>query len=333
MRNTSVPGCGSDSFTLGQLVITRRVLLTLLPAVMALLLTSGCSALQDQRAAIDLERQVARQQAAREMVHDVSVTEKRSAEDYEELGDRYVLRRDINRAYLYYLRGLEIEPERPSLLEKQAGLLLAKHKFFEAEIIYRKLLTIDSGNPAAWEGLGKALFGQKKYDAAEQRFSKALEFNGQSWATYEYLGLIASHRQEFQSAQAWFEQALQLQPDNETLLNNLAVSYYLNGNYQGALALFSRLAKTSDERKVHNNLALTYFKVGDYGKAMASFKRGAKSEAEAYNNLGYQYLVSRQFLRAIEAFERAIDLNPRYYIEAEKNLAIAKTGYAGGGNF
>ncbi|WP_419176055.1 tetratricopeptide repeat protein [Desulfosediminicola sp.] len=60
---------------------------------------------------------------------------------------------------------------------------------------------------------------------------------------------------------------------------------------------------------------------------MALFKRGSKSEAEAYKSLGYQYLVISQFLKAITAFEKAIDLNPKYYVAAEKNLTLAENRY------
>jgi len=315
--------CGAKELLGGSHIFLRIFLL------MVFLLTGGCSAFKDKSAAINLERQIARQQVAREMATGEKIVQKRTAAEYEEIGDRYLLRRDINRAYLYYLRGLEVEPERISLLEKQAALLLTKHKFFEAEIVYKKLLTMNSASEEALEGLGKALFNQKKYAPAEESFRAVLAISNKRWSSFEHLGLIASHHQNFPQARVWFNKALQLQPDNETLINNLAVSHYLNGDYAEALRLFNKLAKVSDERKVHNNLALTYFRLGHYDKAMASFKRGSKSEAEAYNNLGYQYLVSKQFLKAIEAFERAIDLNPRYYIEAEKNLALAKNGYAG----
>lgn len=317
---------GNDRPSSAQIFLKRNTLLAV-TLLMVMVLTGGCSALQDRRAAVDLERQIARQQVAREFAHDAVVSKVRSAAEYEQLGDRYVLSRDISRAYLYYLKGLEMEPERVSLLEKQAKLLLAKQKFFEAELVYRKLLTLNSTNGVALEGLGKALFGQKKYDAAEQSFSQALEYNDQSWAAFEYLGLIASHRHDFLEAHTWFEKAIELQPDRDSLVNNLAVSLYLNGKYTEALRLFNTLSKTTDERKVHNNLALTYFRLGYYDQAMASFKKGSKNAAEAYNNLGYQYLVDKQFLKAMNAFEKAIDLNPRYYVEAEKNFALAKNGY------
>ncbi|WP_136796459.1 tetratricopeptide repeat protein [Desulfosediminicola ganghwensis] len=332
MRKTTVLGSECVLSGMGQLVRRYNIALCV-SLLLVLLLTGGCSALQDKSAALNLERQIARQQVAREMVHDVSVSEKRSAAEYEELGDRYLLRRDISRAYLYYMRGLEIEPERVSLLEKQAALLLAKHKFFEAEIVYRKLLSINSASAVALEGLGKALFGQNKYDTAAENLQAALAITDASWAIYEYLGLIASHRQDFDLARSWFAKAMELQPDDETLLNNLAVSHYLNGDYKEALRVFSTLAKATDERKVHNNLALTYFKLGYYDQAMTAFKRGSKSEAEAYNSLGYQYLVNSQFLKAIKAFEKAIDLNPKYYVAAEKNLTTAQNAYAAvGGN-
>ncbi|WP_136805719.1 tetratricopeptide repeat protein [Desulfosediminicola flagellatus] len=291
-------------------------------------LMSGCSSFQKDTS-FNLERQIQRQQAAREMKMKPSSNEEHTARDYENMGDRYMLRKDINRAYLNYMRGLEIEPESVSLLEKQASLLLAKNKYFEAGIVYQKLLNINSANSEALEGQGRAYFGLGKLNEAEDNFRAALAISPNRWKTHEYLGLIASQQQDLKRAIACFEQALELQPENDGYINNLAVSYYIDGDIDEALRLLSELAKSSRTRKVHNNLALVYFKLGYYEEAMASFKRGSESEAEAYNSIGYQFLVSKQFVRAIEAFERAIDLNPKYYIAADKNLTIARKEFTG----
>lgn len=271
------------------------------------LLLGSCSLFQDSGAA-NLERHIERQRMQQELIAAPAPVEQRSAEQWEEIGDRQLLRGDINRAYLYYLKGLGIEPGRVSILRKQAALLLKKHKFNEAEAVCNKLLAIDSNDSIALEGLGKAQFGQGKFTEAEPHFLAALHIAPDQWQSHEYLGLIFSQRQDFTQAIARFNSALALQPGNVGIANNLAVSHYLSGNFTEALQLLSELAKKSRERKIHNNLALTYFQLGFHEQAMAAFKQGADSEAEA--------------------FEKAIDLHPRFYSSAQKNLAIARQEFS-----
>lgn len=47
---------------------------------------------------------------------------------------------------------------------------------------------------------------------------------------------------------------------------------------------------------------------------------GTKNEAYAYNNIGFEYLINERYDEAIAAFEKAINLNPKYYPAATKKL-------------
>ena len=116
------------------------------------------------------------------------------------------------------------------------------------------------------------------------------------------------------------------QPRNTRIGNNLAVTYYINGNFNEAVRLYQIILKTSKNQKTYNNLALAYFQLGLYEEALESFKNGTNREAVAYNNMGYEYLTNKNYKDAVHAFERAIELYPKFYPSAQKNLNIAKKG-------
>lgn len=283
---------------------------------------NSCSFFQNDTGP-NIEKQIERQQAQRELMSEPVPVENRTAAEFEELGDRYLLRGDINRAYIYYLKGLGAEPNNVSLVHKQGALLLKKSKFVEAEAVYKKLLAVNSEDSVALEGHGKAYFGMGKFAEAEQDFLAAIEVNSKQYQSHEFLGLLYSRRQEYDQAINRFKTALALQPRNVAISNNLAVTYYLNGDFEEAVHLFKGLARTSSNKKINNNLALAYFQLGFYEKAISSFKRGSENEAEAYNNMGYEFLTNRKYSEAIQAFEKAIALHPKFYPAAHKNLDIA----------
>jgi tetratricopeptide (TPR) repeat protein len=70
-------------------------------------------------------------------------------------------------------------------------------------------------------------------------------------------------------------------------------------------------------------LALALSKLGRFQEAFEAFKNG-KDEATAYNNIGYLYLTAGKYDEAIKSFEKAIEINPRFYVKAHENMKEAK---------
>lgn len=288
---------------------------------------SGCSYFQTDKTSSNLEKQIERQQRLQELSQEQEPQQNLTTQEYEDLGDRYILQNDINRAYLYYIKGLTQEPNKTTLLHKQAFLLLKKKKFVDAEQVYVRLLEINDKDALALEGLGQSLLNQKKIFKAEQNFLSAVELNNKLWKSHHFLALIYSSRYDYINAIEEYEQTLSIKPQDSDTLNNLAVTYYLIGEYERAVQILTALTKTSKNKKTYNNLGLAYIQLGRYDEALAAFKKGTQNEAYAYNNLGYEYLLNKRYEQAIQAFERAIALNPIYYPAANKNLEQAKQAF------
>lgn len=292
-------------------------LIILLPVFM-----SGCSASQNNTTNT-LEKQIELQRVQQEFAAEPVTSDKKTAAELEELGDRFFRKGDINRAYLYYVKGLSTEPDNVPLLHKQGRLLLKRNKYIEAEQVYEKLYTLVGKDPRTLAGRATAYFGEGKFEEAERGFLAVLEIKTDEWQAYEYLGLIYSQKQEYDKAIARFKTALAYKPNDVSITNNLAVTCYLSGDFNEAVRLLKVLAATAKDRKIYNNLALAYFQLGNYENALESFKKGSGSEAAAYNNMGQEYLYAKKYNEAIEAFERAIALNPKFYPSAQKNLETA----------
>lgn len=303
---------------------TRRLITTarLSAMIIAGVFLSSCSSLQSKSDS-NLERQIELQHIQQDLLSEPSEAEPRTADECEEIGDGYILQGDINRAYVYFLKGLEIQPDNTSLLHKQGILLLKKDKYADAETVFKKLLLLEADNVLAREGLGKAYFGQGKFIEAEQEFLAVIAVRPDVGQGYEFLGLIESQQKNYPQAIRYFEEALKENPAKVSIINNLAVTYYLNGDFEEAARVLSEIPATTN-RKIYNNLALVYFQQGDYEKALISFRKGSESEAVAYNNMGYEYLSAKKYPEAIEALQKAIDLNPKFYPSAQKNLAQAE---------
>jgi len=285
---------------------------------------SSCSSSVQNSTTDTLEKQIELQHIRHELWTEPAPMEHKTAAEFEDLGDQYLRKGDINRAYLHYVRGLGVESDRVSLLHKQGMLLIKKNKFIEAEKVYEKLLTLTNKDPRILTGRSIVFFGQGKFEEAEQGFLAALVIKADEWQAHQYLGLIYSQKQEYDKAITYFKEALAFKPNNVSITNNLAVTHYLNGDFNEAVRLLNGLATTTKNPKIYNNLALAYFQLGYYEKALDSFKKGSGNEAAAYNNIGQEYLSVRRYSEAIEAFDKAMALNPKFYTSAQKNLDQAR---------
>ena len=301
--------------------LVRSLLLFVILAASPLL--GGCSSVADNSAKT-LEKQIELQQVRHELTTEQATTDKKTAPELEQMGDTYFRRGDINRAYLYYIKGLNAEPNRVSLLQKQGRLLIRKKKYAEAEQVYARLMPLAGDDPMTLAGQSMVFFGQGRFEEAEQGFLAALAKKDDDWQAHEYLGLLHSQKQEYDQAIARFKTALARRPKDMSITNNLAVTCYLNGDFAEAVRLLENLASATKDRKVYNNLALAHFQMGHYDIALENFKKGSENEAAAYNNMGQEYLFAKKYEKAIEAFDKAIALNPKYYAAAQKNMDQAK---------
>jgi tetratricopeptide (TPR) repeat protein len=65
---------------------------------------------------------------------------------------------------------------------------------------------------------------------------------------------------------------------------------------------------------------------GEYDRALEAFKKGGNLST-AYNNLGCVLLSQGKSQQATRYFEKAIAVDPAFYVKAHDNLKRAKLGY------
>lgn len=249
-----------------------------------------------------------------------------TAEEYEDLGDRYLQQGNMDESFIQYNKALELNPGQNGVRYKVGLLFLKRGLPDEALKEFQKILERDDGHALACEGMGQAFMRKEEYDEAEKNFQKALQLNPDLWLSHNDLGMIYDRKLRFDDAIAHYEAAINIKPDQYVLLNNLGVSYYLNREYKkSAETLLKAIEAGSDPKnaKVYNNLGLVLGKLDRYEEALEAFKK-AEDRPAAYNNLGYCYFLQGKYEKAIAAFEKAIEIKPSFYPSANENLKMAK---------
>ena len=143
----------------------------------------------------------------------------------------------------------------------------------------------------------------------------------QRWRSYNGLGILADRRSEYASAEQHYDRAHLLQPDNASVVNNRGYSHYLAGK------LLRRGGGPSVRRRssarplgTWTNLGKVLAKQGRYEEALESLLKEADT-AHAYNALGEVAREVGDLQMARQHFNDAIGAAPRYFPEAQENLA------------
>lgn len=126
----------------------------------------------------------------------------------------------------------------------------------------KALATLDKApgsdtEPALLEERGLLALEMGQVDRAEELLRKADDPKAPDWRVSSALGAALSAKGKQQEAQIQFSKALALAPDHPSILNNLALSYALDGKHGEAEKLLRRVAERKEsEPQAQQNLAL-----------------------------------------------------------------------------
>lgn len=151
-------------------------------------------------------------------------------------------------------------------------------------------------------------------------------------------GVSAWKRDDYEGALDQFREVLSLHPDFPDVHNKIGLCLAMLGKWGQALDELDeavRLAPTYSE--AHLNRAIVLNSLGRFEEAERAFRRAGELErrdrgpipsdignriAIAHSRLGEMYLVADEPQRAVEQFERALDVRPDF-LDIRANLAEA----------
>ncbi len=181
----------------------------------------------------------------------------------------------------------------------------------------------DNGELAA--ELGRLALDKGRVDIATQALKTAEARDVRDWRTLSAQGTLRAKQGAHAEAQQYFLAALKEQPDAVSVINNLALSYALDGKADKSEALLRKAtASGHDDKRVRQNLALV---LGLQGKFEEARQVAAvdMTDQEAKSNMAYLRNMlsnSGQYAAAPQGAEDGDDWTPF----AETDAASAPRG-------
>jgi len=208
--------------------------------------------------------------------------------------------------------------------------------------LYTKTLAASPDSYHIRNNLGTVYWKQGNVAAAEREWQKALRLTPRNAIILNNLGLVRSKQERYAEAVDYFQRAMRLKPLYTDPHLNLGVAYTEMGQLEKAdLQLRAAVALSPLRQDARNKLGKLYFDAGRFGEAEKQFLKSVESEpnSTAYDGLGSIYVRWGDRARALQAFERAIQIDPfdsvahfqlgKLYLEAGRRADALREYQAG----
>ncbi|HEY5314599.1 MAG TPA: tetratricopeptide repeat protein [Pirellulales bacterium] len=226
----------------------------------------------------------------------------------------------------------KLNPQDPMPLRLRGSLKLSMGKRDEALADFDAAIKLDPKNAATYEIRGMALALLKRMDEARDSYAHAVELAPKSPALLLQRAQVNYLTEKFDDAVADVTQALKLDPDNPAALLLRAQALARSDRPITALADVDRvLARQPNLPAALRTRAVILAAEGKVDEAIRDLTRVYKQEpddAEAAFQLAMLYRNQKNFTKALELINAAIDTDPKnwfvFYGRADLYLSMGK---------
>jgi len=187
---------------------------------------------------------------------------------------------------------------------------------------YQQVIELTPDEVLPWYSLGNAFGSSQRYDEAMAAYRRAIELGPEEAWPYNNLGFVYQKLGRFDQATDLYRQALERHEDGHSKAvtwDNLGNAYSAQGNYEEAISGY-RWARTLAPEYAwpYHNLGTAHSARGEYETAIPYFQQTLErherdqDRAAAWNSLGNAYHALDRLEEAIHAYQRVIELNPRF---------------------
>jgi len=240
-------------------------------------------------------------------------------------GNNYYAAKDYKNALTAYQKVITLRPDTNTLVRVNTSLGLTYiqlTQFEKAVLSFKEALRLKPDHENALGGLGTAYLGLQQYQNSVAALQLALRVKPDDSDDYHILGLAYQGLKEYPNAAAAFQHAIRLNPD-------LAVSYVRLGQ------VYSAMGRKNDGLQVYKQL-LTIDKLKaqelyDYLNSPAAATTQSAppaGSAAAYIVAGDKYRQAKDYAKAVEAYRKAIALNPGIETSAKTYTLIGAMYYS-----
>ena len=242
-----------------------------------------------------------------------SVSGQDLAKEYYNLGNAYFAIKRYKDAIEFYQKSLDYEAGAAKASFNMATSYIALGNNDKAVAILTALLAKDPRNTELYSLMAYAMHVQGKDDEAVADYQKILEIQPEDRDALYNLGIIAWRKKDFDKAEGYFRSLLKVSPADPKALFGLGSILLDQGKAQDAVGFLNQYLETKPEdTSAYLVLAGAYTALKQYLKALDTYEKAIaldKTLKDAWFNRAYLLLTKAQDPdRGTVSLEQALDL-------------------------
>ena len=147
----------------------------------------------------------------------------------------------VEEAKIYYLKGLEIEPNDIDMRIQLASIYFSEENWLACESILVKADELKPKDDVILQNLGAVYIQMEKWENAFHHLNEAVLINSHNACAWNNMGLIQKERQMLEEAAKCFNKAIENDPDDLEYVFNLGENYESKREYGEAKKIFTAL--------------------------------------------------------------------------------------------
>lgn len=227
---------------------------------------------------------------------------------YEELKDYKLAERD-------YKKAIALNPKHITANNNLGELYEKLNKYEEALECYNKQLQIEEDD---YYYINRAWCYMKlhRYSEAEKDFNNVIETNPQNIYAYNGMGKMFMEQKEYEKAAEYFKKLLDVDNTDYSkyTYDNICECYEkLKENKLAEKYLSEAIEKYPNDESFYLSRGLFYSNHDEKAKALEDYEKAININPKysyAYNNMGVVYRDMKQYEKAIEFYKKAIAIKP-----------------------
>ncbi len=207
--------------------------------------------------------------------------------------------------------------DRAEALYKEGMAYKNQGKIDEAIAAFEKAVAERPNHVMAWSSLGTLYKKKEQYDKAVAAYEKATELSPKTAVLWANLGYVYARANRADDAIVALLKSCRIDHKDAAMHAFLGTLFRQKGNIKGAIVHLKWAVKLkADDPDYYNNLGVALRHDKQYPKAIEAFTRGIEADPKSYKCLtsrGMQYHLLKDLQKARADYDAALTHNPRYF--------------------
>jgi tetratricopeptide (TPR) repeat protein len=244
---------------------------------------------------------------------------------YEELVTMYGRTEFASKAIEEYRQAIENDPSSEYLNAGLAELYAKTGRVRDAVLEAQEIIKKDPSNVEARKLLGRIYLrslgdmqagtqSQEMLKRAIEQYEAIVKLEPKSVDDHLLLGRLYRLSNDMAKAEQEFKTAVQLQPDSEDAVTTLAYLYNEQGDLNRASQILNGVPDADRSAKLYSALGYTYEQQKDYKKAVQAYQKAVdldKDNLDAMRGLAQNQMNDSQYDAALQQYKQVVEADPQ----------------------